>query len=195
MKDTEYRYDVTQHRMQWWLQEINWSEKRMKLGNEKVKIAIIDSGVDVSHPDLKKSNIKEHMISSLNKVDNNYDYEHGTLVAGIISAMPNDERGILGINPEVEVISIDVTSNDYVADGMSITNLFGDSNYYRQWKVKPDKNIKGQSRKIEPGISVVNRNTSYKSGAFTSIRDCKIVGTLPWSANGCVVEAGQYWSY
>lgn len=68
-----------------------------------VKIAILDSGVDTSHEAL---NIKEE-ISLVDRDDTPYSTGHGTHVAGIIGALPN-EKGIRGVAPGAELYSVKV---------------------------------------------------------------------------------------
>lgn len=101
-----------EHRLQWWRTEIG-AENRVKMATGNgVKIAILDTGVDCTHPDLLASKIKEVRIEGLEAT--NDDKVHGTAVAGIIAAYPNDSEGVLGIAPLVEIISIDVTDSEYV---------------------------------------------------------------------------------
>ncbi len=63
-----------------------------------VKIAIIDTGADVAHPDLHGASIQ-----SVNLVDSDDQQfrrdRHGTEVAGIIAAVANNHEGIVGIAP------------------------------------------------------------------------------------------------
>ena len=67
-----------------------------------VKIVVIDTGADIHHPELKPQ------ISAVeNFVDNNSQRFradiHGTAVAGIIAAQPNNELGIVGLSPDADV--------------------------------------------------------------------------------------------
>lgn len=92
-----------------------------------VKIGVIDTGVDYSHPDLGACFGPGCTISyGYNFVDNNQDpmddcHGHGTHVVGIISARPN-AMGFLGIAPDAEVgmyqvssCSGSVTTDTYIA--------------------------------------------------------------------------------
>lgn len=97
-----------------------------------VTIAVIDSGVWQGHPDLKRSiwtNNKEIPQNKIDDDDNGYidDYygwnfidnnsdmspknNHGTEVAGIISAEHNNGIGIAGIAPDSKVMSLIVCNN------------------------------------------------------------------------------------
>ena len=70
-----------------------------------VNIAVIDTGVDVTHPDLKRQ-----IRRTRNFVDNNRRQFttdiHGTAVAGIIAARPGNAFGIVGLAPGAEVAAL-----------------------------------------------------------------------------------------
>lgn len=101
-----------EHRLQWWRTEIGAEDKLSANMGSGVKIAIIDTGVDRTHPDLKNAMIKE--ISIKNSNGEAADEAHGTAVAGIMVAFPSDEAGVLGLSPMAELVSIDVTDSEYV---------------------------------------------------------------------------------
>lgn len=67
-----------------------------------VRVAIIDTGVDIRHPDLKK-----RVVQHTNFIRNNpYRPEiHGTALAGIVAASINN-YGITGIAPEAELMAL-----------------------------------------------------------------------------------------
>lgn len=86
----------------------NWNQKMIHAenvtsGEQKVKIALIDSGVNYSSDIFVKERmnfIEEDECSVLYE-----DFSgHGTAIAGIIAAADNEE-GITGINPNVEIYS------------------------------------------------------------------------------------------
>lgn len=71
-----------------------------------IKVAVLDSGIDTNHVDLKVKG--GHCSLGLNcayGIPYSDDNGHGTHVAGIISALKND-KGIIGIAPDVELYSI-----------------------------------------------------------------------------------------
>lgn len=79
-------------------------------GNNKVKIAIIDSGIDLNHPDLKSK-----IITGMNIVDPSKkpmdDNGHGTHVAGIAAAATDNRIGVAGIAPDCQLMPIKVLKN------------------------------------------------------------------------------------
>jgi subtilisin family serine protease len=70
---------------------------------EGVKVAIIDTGVDVSHPDLRGS-----IAGAANFVDADDAQfrrdRHGTEVAGVIAAVANNAEGIVGVAPAARLL-------------------------------------------------------------------------------------------
>ncbi len=68
-----------------------------------VRVAVIDTGADVGHPDLRP-----HAATTRNFVDaDTAGFRadlHGTSVAGVIGAVPNNGVGIVGIAPDVELL-------------------------------------------------------------------------------------------
>ena len=69
-----------------------------------IRVAIIDSGIDLDHPDLKVAG-GYNAINS--RKSYNDDYRHGTHVAGIVAALDN-EIGVIGTAPKVELYAVKV---------------------------------------------------------------------------------------
>ncbi|MBQ9518705.1 MAG: S8 family serine peptidase [Firmicutes bacterium] len=71
-----------------------------------IRIAVIDSGVNVTHPDLEGANI----LQGYNFVDNNTDISdtqnHGTRVVSVLAAVNDNEKGVAGIVPNAEILPL-----------------------------------------------------------------------------------------
>ena len=91
-------------------------------GNSTVRVAVIDTGVDVNHPDLKDNlsegynAILDDINYSTNDVTDNHG--HGTHVAGIIGAVGNNNTGVVGVNWDVEIVPIKAF-DDIDGDGVA----------------------------------------------------------------------------
>ena len=80
-------------------------------GDPSVVVAVIDSGVDLAHPDL----VGVHVVAPRNEVWNSSDVTdadgHGTHVTGTILADTNNAVGIAGIAPDSSLMPIKVASD------------------------------------------------------------------------------------
>src|SRR5690606_24501924 len=80
---------------------------QLSKGSEAVKVAVIDTGVDLDHPDLVG-----RLAEGINFVDENSppedDVGHGTHVAGIIAATVDNVEGVAGISWYNQVIPVKV---------------------------------------------------------------------------------------
>jgi subtilisin family serine protease len=66
-----------------------------------VHIALIDTGVDVDHPDLRGVIVHSH--SFIDKPASAGSLRHGTAMAGLIAAVANNHIGIVGIAPRAQI--------------------------------------------------------------------------------------------
>ena len=99
-----------------------WAEAK---GGERVVVAVIDTGVDYNHPDLRDNmwrNPREakngedtdrngyvddiHGIDAIRGTGDPRDVQgHGTHVAGTIAAVANNNEGIVGVAPNTEIMA------------------------------------------------------------------------------------------
>jgi len=99
--DKEFEHS---HRMQWWLDAIGWDcqDRPADMNGEGILIAIIDTAVDIDHPDIQGKVVKRHVVDGISL----QRFEHATAIAGIICATPNTSEGVLGIAESAKILSI-----------------------------------------------------------------------------------------
>lgn len=71
-----------------------------------IGVAIIDTGIDLKHPDLQ-ANIVANKSCIRGKKTGNDDNGHGSHVAGTVAAVNNDS-GVVGVAPEAKLIAVKV---------------------------------------------------------------------------------------
>jgi hypothetical protein len=74
-----------------------------------IKVAIMDTGIDLDHPDLQ-DNIKGQVNMIKPHKSGDDDSGHGTHVAGIVAAIDN-EIGVIGTGPEVSLYAVKVLNH------------------------------------------------------------------------------------
>jgi thermitase len=86
-----------------------------------VKIAILDTGVQLKHPDLaaKLVNGRDFVDGNLSPNDRN---GHGTHVAGIAGAVTNNAAGIAGVAPLASIMPVRVLGDDGSGSLIQIAN-------------------------------------------------------------------------
>jgi len=75
-------------------------------GNISINIAILDTGVDLDHPDLASKIISNVNFSGSNTADDIYG--HGTHVAGIAAAITNNGIGVTGLGYDSSIMNVKV---------------------------------------------------------------------------------------
>jgi hypothetical protein len=88
-----------------------------------VRVAIVDTGVDVEHPDLRG-----RVVAQRNFVDADAGRfakdVHGTAVAGVIAAIANNGIGIAGIAPDVRLLAYKACWADPARSDTAVCNSF-----------------------------------------------------------------------
>jgi Ca2+-binding RTX toxin-like protein len=100
---------------QWYLSAAGLDGLKGQITGAGVTVSVVDDGIDTSHPDLQENlNFALAYDTQFNTQDGKPKYpvlvglppdNHGTAVAGIIGAVANNETGIVGVAPDVELVS------------------------------------------------------------------------------------------
>lgn len=160
------------HRLQWWLEEIGWDDNRTDISGKNIRIAVIDSGVDMKHRDIKDSIEKNIKVSQLDSsfIDDN---SHGTGVIAVICGSCKNENGILGIAPDSKIISIDVTDS---SDGT----------------VEEENLIEGITAAINENVQIINISMGIKNNSkelYNVIKKAYTAGIIIIAAAGNYMES------
>lgn len=82
---------------------------------ENITVAVIDTGIDYNHPDIKNNMWYKNGLYGYNFSEGNSDpmdtNGHGTHVAGIIGAILNNNIGVVGVSPKVKIMAIKIFPN------------------------------------------------------------------------------------
>ena len=94
----------------------------MSLGSSDVSIAVIDQGVELTHPDI---NLTGYCYDTINgSIPSIVRGNHGTACAGIITAQTHNNLGVAGIAPYSKVMSISHTLTYRPNIGQELANGF-----------------------------------------------------------------------
>ncbi len=139
-----YLPNDTYYDEQWYLNKIGATQAwdLVKGGNEDIIIAILDTGVDINHPDLNKNiwvNSKEIKADGIDNDNNGYiddvngwDFvrevpdpkpkfdetyneggiHHGTLVAGIAASVGDNSEGVIGVAWQTKIMPLRVLNSE-----------------------------------------------------------------------------------
>lgn len=90
---------------------------------EGATVAVVDTGIEAGHPDLAG-----RVHQTRNFVDRNQGQferdRHGTEVAGVIAAVGNNGRGIVGIAPRVQLIALKACWQSASSGSAAVCNSF-----------------------------------------------------------------------
>ncbi|MDR2641522.1 MAG: S8 family serine peptidase, partial [Planctomycetaceae bacterium] len=160
-------------KQQWYLDTINVLPAWEQTKGEGVVVAVIDSGIQLDHPDLQANiwtNPNEIAGNGIDDDDNGFIDDihgwnteqnnnivqdttgHGTKVSGIIGAVDNN-IGVVGIAPNVQILPVKTNSNGYHKSSMDIAAI----NYIIKLKVENNINIR-----------VINASFGFTGGVFSS---------------------------
>lgn len=92
----------------------------LTLGNPNIKIAVVDTGVDLNHPDLRDKLVPGFDALSNGQNPPQDENGHGTHAAGIAAAATDNREGVAGTAPRCKIMpvkALDATGN---GDGFSV---------------------------------------------------------------------------
>lgn len=89
---------------------------------EKVRIAVVDTGIDAAHPDLAgRISVQRNLVDDRTPTKGE---GHGTAVAGVIAALDNNKEGITGVAPAASLIGLKACWPSDASVGASVCNTF-----------------------------------------------------------------------
>lgn len=112
------RSNDTLRARQWALNRLDVEKVWRKSSGKGVVVAVVDTGVQADHPDLKGRVLKgwDFVESDRSAGDRN---GHGTHVAGVIAARANNKRGIAGVASSARILPVRVLNS--AGSGSSVT--------------------------------------------------------------------------
>lgn len=109
---------------------------KIEEGSRDIVVAVVDTGIDASHPDLAKNiwhdpNAKGDVYGwnfVSNKANPDDDHGHGTHVAGIIGAVADSRTGVSGVTHKVSIMAVKYFSASNPGS-VNLTNTIRALNY------------------------------------------------------------------
>lgn len=151
-------------------------------GNKDILVAVIDTGIDASHRDLKQNVWQSPKEKTPLRAINEYgwdfvrnksnpidDHGHGTHVAGIIGAAANVDAGVSGVAPKVSIMAV---------------KYYSDAN---PGPVNLRNTIKAISYAVERGARIINYSgggPEFSQEEYMAIKKAESKGVLFVSAAG-----------
>jgi subtilisin family serine protease len=105
----------------WYLNAINAPQAwEITQGSEKVTVAIVDNGFNLSHPELTSKVVAPYNVWKHSNDIFPQKIDHGTHVAGIALAIADDGKGISGIAPKCKFMPVQVANENNLMTTTSV---------------------------------------------------------------------------
>jgi subtilisin family serine protease len=95
---------------QWWLND--YDQVSPAVDGKGVTVAVIDTGIETSHPDLVGTVIGGADFSGVGTPNGTspvgYSGFHGTMVASLIVGQGRQTGGVIGVAPEAKLLSVSI---------------------------------------------------------------------------------------
>ena len=150
-------------------------------GSPNIRIAIIDDGVDLSHPDLQANLVTgyDSFYALIFYMPPGWpmhvDDYHGTAVAGIAGAVQNNSLGVSGVAPNCKIIPVRVAD----ASGIILTDLIADG-FDWAWQHEADV--------INFSVASASFNQAVKDAIDRATSNGRLISGAP---KGCVIVAAS----
>ncbi|MEN8041762.1 MAG: S8 family serine peptidase, partial [Actinomycetota bacterium] len=106
---------------QYALDRLNMRDAWAQSDGSGAVIAIIDTGIDLDHPDLKDKIVHGHDWVDDDNTPND-ENGHGTHVAGSAAAIGNNALGVIGMAPEAKIMPLKVLGGDGTGNSEDIAD-------------------------------------------------------------------------
>ncbi len=107
---------------QWNLRQIRATEAwELSTGSSTVIIAVLDTGVSLTHPDLSRKLVAGHNFINESALPDD-DHGNGTHVAGIAAADTNNRAGVAGISWQARIMPVKVLDSEARGDPVVAAN-------------------------------------------------------------------------
>lgn len=173
---------------QWYLPRIGADRAWAKTKGEGVVVAVVDTGVDYTHPDLKDQVVSKGFSFVSNTADGIDEHGHGTHVAGTIAAAQNNGEGVSGVAPGARILPIQVLSASGAGTLYDIAKgiKYG-ADYGVQHKVRVVVNLSlGGGAVVDP--------VSYTTGWYATGKGALLVAAAG-NSNGAVGTPARWDKY
>jgi thermitase len=154
---------------------------RIEKGSKNVVVAVIDTGIDPAHPDLR-SNLWSPSAPAAGAVNATFgwnfinntpnpadDHGHGTHVAGIIGAVANPATGVAGVSQRVSIMAVKYYS-DTASGAVNLSNT-----------------VKAIEYAVQSGARIINYSgggPEFSEDEYLAIKKAESAGVLFVAAAG-----------